>query len=62
MLGGGVFMVAFPIDVVIPWVDGSDSQWRARKNALREKLDLPQDSGSSDVRYRDWNLLPYLVR
>lgn len=62
MLGGGVFMVDFPIDVVIPWVDGSDPQWRARKNALREKLDLPQDSGSSDVRYRDWNLLPYLFR
>lgn len=55
-------MVDFPIDVVIPWVDGSDPQWRARKNALREKLDLPQDSNSSDVRYRDWNLLPYLFR
>lgn len=46
------------IDFVIPWVDGSDPEWRARKAAYT-------GSASTDdrrERYRDWGLLPHWFR
>ena len=46
------------IDFVIAWVDGSDSEWRKRKAAL--KGDISVDD--REERYRDWGLLPYWFR
>lgn len=47
------------IDIVIPWVDGSDPAWakEMRKNLPKECSDR-----SSINQYRDWGLLPYLFR
>lgn len=45
------------IDIVIPWVDGSDPEWLKEKNIYSEnktKID--------DCRYRDWGLLKYWFR
>ena len=46
------------IDFVIPWVDGNDPEWRARKNKC-----LGISSGDDrEMRYRDWDLLRYWFR
>ena len=48
------------IDIVIPWVDGSDPEWQNdfRKYAA---LEMGRDS-NSEIRYRDWDNLQYLFR
>ena len=48
---------AFPIDFVIPWVDGSDVRWLTE----RDKYQAPA-SAKSDVRFRDWDNLRYWFR
>lgn len=46
------------IDIVIPWVDGSDPEWRKLKNTYSDK----EDYGNNDERFRDWDLLKYWFR
>ena len=46
------------IDFVIPWVDGSDPEWLARKNAY---IGRPSEDDREE-RYRDWDLLRYWFR
>lgn len=48
------------IDIVIPWVDGSDPEWQKeyRKYAA---LEMGRDD-NSEARYRDWDNLQYLFR
>jgi len=48
------------IDIVIPWVDGSDLEWQQefRKYAA---LATGRDD-NSEIRYRDWDNLQYLFR
>ena len=48
------------IDFVIPWVDGSDLEWRKNKNKYSGKIDEPVDI--TDARYRDWDILKYWFR
>lgn len=48
------------IDIVIPWVDGSDPEWRSEFGKY-----WAQESGrddNSEIRYRDWDNLQYLFR
>lgn len=47
-----------PIDFVIPWVDGNDPEWSARK------AEFIGSSTSDDrvQRYRDWDLMRYWFR
>lgn len=45
-----------PIDVVIPWVDGSDLAWREEKNRYDTEHHV------SDVRYQSWDNLQYVFR
>ena len=47
------------IDFVIPWVDGSDLEWRKSKNKYSGKIDEPVDI--TDARYRDWDYFKILV-
>ena len=46
------------IDFVIPWVDGSDPDWRRRKAQVTGDV----FSDDRDQRYREWGLLPYWFR
>ena len=48
------------IDIVIPWVDGSDPEWQQefRKYAA---LEMGRDN-NTEIRYRDWNNMQYLFR
>lgn len=56
-------MVNFPIDFVIPWVDGSDPIWLAKKKKTMQELNMPTNNiDDSAARYRDWGLLKYWFR
>ena len=58
------------IDIVIPWVDGSDPAWLAQKRwhqALAEGRDPDASpdvpvNGAEDQRFRDWDLLRHWFR
>ncbi len=56
------------IDIVIPWVDGSDPEWRAAFRAARNEASGKNvvatggDENASEIRYRDWGVLPYFFR
>ena len=47
------------IDVVIPWVDGADPEWIARKKEYAKEA-LKADDRTT--RYRDWEELVYIFR
>ena len=51
-------MPDFPIDIVVPWVDGSDPAWRAE----RAKYRPDQGSDGSEARFREWGLFQYWFR
>lgn len=48
----------YPIDFVIPWVDGSDPVWRAE----RAKYSPDSSCDNSEERYREWGTLRYWFR
>ena len=52
----------FDIDFVIPWVDGSDPEWRNRKREYCKSISGYSDLDDREERYRDWGLLPYWFR
>lgn len=49
------------IDFVVPWVDGSDSDWLKEK-ALYDQSVVDDGDINSIQRYRDWNLMKYWFR
>jgi hypothetical protein len=51
-------MGCYPIDIVIPWVDGSDSEWIAEKKKYSPSI----NSDDRVSRYRDWDNLQYIFR
>lgn len=48
----------YPIDIVLTWVDGTDSAWIEEK----EKYANKQSSSVHVYDYQDWGLLPYWFR
>ena len=52
----------YPVDFIIPWVDGSDPEWRAEKRLYAEKEGVPSVIDDSETRFRDWDTLKYLFR
>ena len=51
-----------PVDIVITWVDGSDSEWLAEKAKFsNKKIDLNKHVGGKN-RYQDQGLLKYWFR
>ena len=53
---------SYPIDIVIPWVDPTDSVWQEEKEVWSIKEGVLSVSDDSENRYRDWNTLKYLFR
>lgn len=51
-------MIDFPIDIVVPWVDGSDPEWEAERNQYRPVI----KSDTSSSRFREWGLFQYWFR
>ena len=52
----------YPIDIVIPWVDGSDPDWISEKNKKIEELSIPSVASFSEARFRDWDIIRYFFR
>ena len=51
-------MVNYPIDIVVPWVNGADPAWREEK----ARYSPQKDSDNNDARYREWGLFQYWFR
>lgn len=47
------------IDIVVPWVDGSDPEWQKEKAKYQSNI---IDDSNSPNRFRDWGLMPYWFR
>jgi len=56
--------VAFPVDVVYAWVDGSDPQWRERRDQAKHDQTgrAPTRGATGDERYRSADELRYSLR
>ncbi len=50
--------MSYPIDIVVPWVDGSDPEWAAERAKYRPS----SRSDHSNARYREWGLFQYWFR
>ena len=50
-----------PIDIIIPWVDGSDPAWQAEKEQAIRKY-CPEQLSNSNIRFQDWDNLKYWFR
>ena len=48
------------VDIVIPWVDGSDPVWKQDKE--RYVLSIGKSEGNQESKYRDWELLRFWFR
>lgn len=56
---GVVNMPNYPIDIVVPWVDGSDPAWRAERAKYRPELGT---GDNNEARYREWGFFQYWFR
>ena len=50
----------YNIDIVVPWVDGSDPEWQ-KEFRKYSSLEMGRDA-NSEIRYRDLDNLQYLFR
>lgn len=50
------------IDFVIPWVDGNDLLWLDKKSRYLGQNCTSKDETNSNMRYRDWGMLKYVLR
>ena len=50
------------IDIVIPWVDGSDPEWQKLKQAYSGNITDDSIELNKESRYRDWDTLKYSFR
>lgn len=55
-------MENYNIDIVIPWVDGNDMEWKQLRNEYLKQAGKIIDQASLNVRYRDWDNLQYIFR
>ena len=51
-------MSAYPIDIVVAWVDGDDPAWRAERAKYRPEV----NTDNNDARYREWGVFQYWFR
>ena len=51
-------MAGYPIDIVVPWVDGSDPAWRAERAKFRPDA----NSDNDESRFREWGLFQFWFR
>ena len=52
--------MGYDIDIVMPWVDDKDPEWRKSKAEYSHELTKTEDN--SDMRFRDWENLRYWFR
>lgn len=49
------------IDIVIPWVDGEEAEWKKQREACRKKYN-PEKLSDSNIRFESWENLQYWFR
>lgn len=49
------------IDIIIPWVDGSDPKWLSEREKRQQNVEI-NSSANSNVRYESWDNLQYIFR
>lgn len=49
------------IDIIVPWVDGSDPEWQKVKKVSRERY-CPEETSDSNIRFESWDNLKYWFR
>ena len=54
--------VDFPVDFVITWVDGTDTEWMKEKNRYLAEYDPQTKNDNPSIRFRDWDTLRYWFR
>ena len=54
--------ITFPIDIVYTWVDGTDPEWRARKDRTLRELDPGFVDAADPSRFHDRDELRYSLR
>lgn len=53
----------FPIDIVVPWVDGNDPAWQAQRATYQQGTASAHVSDATAAyRFRDWDLMRYWFR
>lgn len=52
----------FPVDFVVSWVDGNDTEWIQEKRKYEMTLDDITKTSNPDARYRDWEIFRYWFR
>ena len=50
-----------PIDVVIPWVDGTDPEWNELLQQYSAKVEDISQSSTSITRFESWDNLKYAL-
>lgn len=50
------------VDIVIPWVDGNDEEWKKKRNKYVGNESTVESFLNGDDRFRDTNLLKYALR
>ena len=50
-----------PIDLVLPWVDSNDPEWREQKKFYESQQAIIKE-GNSEIRYQNWDNLQYVFR
>lgn len=50
--------INYPIDIVIPWVDGNDTKWQKEKENFQEQI----TNSVHSYNYKDWGFLKYWFR
>ena len=54
---------SYPIDIIVPWVDGNDPVWQAQRAAYQQgSTNAPASDATAAYRFRDWDLMRYWFR
>ena len=52
----------YPVDIVIPWVDSSDPDWRRERDSFLNRTETDVAMDASEARFRDGGTLKYVLR
>ena len=53
---------AYPVDLVVTWVNPFDTQWREQKDRYFSELNNKEQLNNGQERYREWDLFKYWFR
>lgn len=54
--------IAYPMDFVVTWVDGGDSEWQKKKEYYYQQLGVSGQKDNDKTKFREWDLFRYWFR